>query len=241
MNPLVVAIVPARSGSKSVPDKNIREVGGFSLLNWAITVSKKSDLISDVYVSTDSQHYADIALAAGAKVPFLRPSCISGDSSKDYEFISHAVSWFHDNNLFPDFIAHVRPTSPLRFPSDLDQAIAAFVNTNSYTSSRSVHKMSESAYKCFELSDSGTLTTIFDNNFDLDKSNNARQSFPETYVANGCIDIISVKHLTSTGTLHGNNVLPFITNYVHEIDNESDFQFLDFLITSSPEYLDIFK
>ena len=87
----IVAIIPARSGSKGVPNKNIRLLGGHSVLNWSIKACKLSKLITRIIVSTDSLEYARIAHGLGAEVPFIRPADISGDNSSDYEFIDHAL------------------------------------------------------------------------------------------------------------------------------------------------------
>ena len=128
----IVALIPARSGSKGVPDKNIRSLGGHPVLEWSIVSCLRSNLIEKTIVSTDSIDYANIAIASGATVPFLRPSSISGDRSTDYEFIDHAISWLEDNDEIPEYIVHIRPTTPFRDPNLIDQAIGSFINQNSY-------------------------------------------------------------------------------------------------------------
>ena len=90
----VVALIPARSGSKGVIDKNIKLLNGKPLINHAIDAGKNSELINDVFISTDSQDYANLALDAGAKVPFLRPEEISRDDSTDLECFQHFISFF---------------------------------------------------------------------------------------------------------------------------------------------------
>ncbi len=231
---MIFAIIPARSGSKGVPDKNIKKLSGFSLMEWSIAACKKSSLINEIYVSTDSEKYKKHALAYGAKVPFLRPKEISNDFSTDYEFISHALNWFKENQKEPEIIALIRPTTPLRDPLVLDNAIKSFLESPNRTSLRSVHEMSESAYKTFEISKDSKLTCIFTRSIEIDKSNNARQTFPKTYIGNGYIDLFKTKFIQKNHSLYGNDVLPFITPITYEIDNKEDFNLIEYQLNSKP-------
>ena len=109
------AIIPARSGSKSIKDKNLALLGGYPLIAYSIALAKTTEGVDRVIVSTDSLEYAKIAEKYGAEVPFLRPKALSQDTSTDYDFMSHAVNWFDDNSkIVPDFWIHLRPTTPLR-------------------------------------------------------------------------------------------------------------------------------
>ena len=112
----VVALIPARSGSKGVPHKNVRKLGGRPLIEWSIQACLKSRLIDRVVVSTDSQEYADLAVGLGAEAPFLRPAEIAGDRSTDFDFVIHALDWFACHGGEPEFLVHVRPTTPYRVP-----------------------------------------------------------------------------------------------------------------------------
>ena len=87
----IIALIPARSGSKGVKDKNIKKLSGHTLLEWSVNVAKRSSLIDRVFVSTDSEEYAILAKSYGAEVPFLRPDSISGDTSSDYDFVVHDI------------------------------------------------------------------------------------------------------------------------------------------------------
>ena len=227
----IIAIIPARSGSKGVPDKNIRNLGGFPLIQWSIEACKKSKMISRIIVSTDSSEYGKICQDLGADVPFLRPAEISKDSSTDLEFVNHALDWLETNDNQPDFLVHIRPTTPLREPKIIDEAITKILDQPSFTSLRSIHEMSESAYKNFEVINDDTLVTVFDRNNDLDHSNLGRQSFPRTFVPNGYVDVLRTSFIRKANLLHGNKVMPFITNAVTEIDSEADFNFLKYQIS----------
>ena len=141
-----VALIPARSGSKGVLDKNIRPLGGWPLIAYSIRAGLLAENIDRVIVSTDSEHYADLAKKYGAEVPFLRPKSISEDASTDYEFVKHALDWFQmSGKELPKFIVHLRPTTPLRKPSVVADAVEALRRENEATALRSVHEMSESA------------------------------------------------------------------------------------------------
>ena len=147
----VVALIPARSGSKGVINKNMREIHGKTLLQWSISACKKSKFIDKTIVSTDSVYYQNHAIKNGAAAPFLRPENISQDYSTDLEFILHALDWLQSNEELPKYIVHIRPTTPFRDPKLIDQAIEKFLNFQKATSLRSIHEMPESAYKTFEV------------------------------------------------------------------------------------------
>jgi len=231
----IVALIPARSGSKGVPNKNIRNLGGHLVLEWSIAACLKSELIEKVIVSTDSQEYADLAKSFGAEVPFLRPDEISGDRSTDFEFIDHALSWLENNDELPEYIVHIRPTTPFRNSNLVDQAIACFMNHSRASSLRSVHAMSESAYKTFEIFNNERLKRVASESTQLDAANNARQVYPDTYIANGYVDVLSVKFIRKSGLIHGDFVTPFLTPVADEIDTEQDFDRLATLLEINPK------
>jgi N-acylneuraminate cytidylyltransferase len=231
----VVALIPARAGSKGVPHKNVKSLGGHPLIEWSIQACLKSNLIDRVIVSTDAQEYADLAIRLGAEVPFLRPQEISGDRSTDHDFVLHALNWFSLNGKEPDLLVHIRPTTPYRNPELIDEAIKVFSCEQKATALRSVHEMSESAYKTFEIATTGQLKRLGADSTELDAANNARQQFPVTYQANGYVDVLSPHFIRSHGLIHGDWVIPFITPSVVEVDTLEDFEHLEFLLNHNPE------
>jgi len=236
----IIALIPARSGSKGVSNKNIRPIGGFPLIAYSIAAALKSTLIDRVIVSTDSEEYAELSRSYGAETPFIRPADISGERATDIEFFRHAVTWFQDNEeLTPEYFVHLRPTTPFRDPNILDNAIKEFISSD-YSALRSCHKMSESSYKTFEI-ENNIFKRICNGESNIEGSNAARQVFPVTYEANGYIDIVRSEMIVNHNLIHGNRVKAFITNTSHEIDEISDVDFLEFLIKKYPEYQDIFK
>ena len=220
----IIAIIPARSGSKSVKDKNIRELGKKPLIAWSIESCFKSKHISKVYVSTDSIKYAKIAKQFGPVEILLRPKRISGDFSTDYQMIVHAIENIKFNY---DYIAHIRPTTPFRKKNDLNKAIKTFIKSK-YNSLRSVHEMSETSYKSLEINN-GSLKSLKNLKFTMDELNAPRQKFNKTYYPNGVIDIFKKNFIIRNKLLFGNKVKAFKTSYAHEIDNKDDFNYLEYL------------
>ena len=231
----VYAIIPARSGSKGVPNKNIMDLGGYPLIAYSIVVAKKCSTIDRVIVSTDSEEYARIALKYGAEVPFLRPSDISNDSSTDLEFFQHAVEYFRqEENHVPKYFAQLPPCSPLRHPSIINQAIKFFIDSQ-YSALRSVHVMSDTSYKTFEI-ENEKLKKLCSGSFDIESTILPRQSFPITYNPNGYIDIVRTS-MIDKNLIHSDNVYAFITDVAYAIDEFVDIDFLEFMIQKKPNLL----
>ena len=171
----------------------------------------------------------------------MRPPEFSRDDSGDIDFIKHALDWLKKNEGYePDYIVHLRPTTPFRNPDLVDKAVKHFIQSNQFTSLRSSHEMSESAYKTFEISSVGVYKRVGVESTELDGANNARQGFPKTYQANGYVDVLSVEFIRRTGLLHGNQVLPFITEVVTEVDSEDDFEYLEFQLSNDEQRYGIF-
>ena len=122
----IVALIPGRAGSKRVPDKNIRLLAGHPLIAYSICAALQSRVFSDVIVSTDSGHYAEIAAHYGAEVPFLRPAEFSGDVSPDIEWLSYTLTKLQEEGRQYDCFSILRPTSPFRLPETIQRAWKAF-------------------------------------------------------------------------------------------------------------------
>ena len=236
----VVSIIPARSGSKGLINKNLRKLVGNELLTWSIKASLKTHQVTRTIVSTDSEDYAEVSIKNGAEVPFIRPSEISRDTSTDLEMILHSLEFFQSEGKIPDLILHLRPTSPLRNPRKISESIEAAVsNKNNITALRSIQEMSETAYKSFEIGKNGKLISVFTHSEDLDNSNLNRQSFPKTYMANGYVDILFPEFILSSQKIHGDSVLPFLTENIIEVDNEFDLQQLESMEELTQTYFNL--
>ncbi len=218
----LTAIIPARGGSKGVPRKNIRELAGYPLIAYSIIACKKCSGIERIIVSTDDTEIAEIALRFGAEVPFLRPEKYAQDNSTDLDVIKHFYSREGTQDL-----ALIRPTTPLRDPEIMNNIINEYHNKrNNITGLRSAHELPESPYKYFKIED-GLFTGFFEDfNGIKDYSNLPRQAFPVAYHPNGYLDIIK-KETVMDDSDFGLKVLPAITKYVTEVDDEYHFNMLE--------------
>lgn len=230
----IIAIIPARSGSKGVVDKNIRLLGGHPLIAYSIAVAQRVASIGRIIVSTDSEKYAIIAQDYGAEVPFLRPKEISGDGAGDYDFIKHALDWLQDNDgCQPEYLVHLRPTTPLREACYIESAIETIKNNKEATALRSLHEMTESAYKTFEIED-GYMKSIYSGSFDIETANRPRQLFKKTYDPNGYVDIIKTGYVRANNKIHGDKVIAFITPRAFEVDSYDDFEYAEYILNKNP-------
>ena len=196
----IIAIIPARGGSKGVPKKNIRKLKGFPLIAYSIAVCLMAKNISEIIISTDSKEIASIAEKFGAKVPFLRPKSISRDSSRDIEFVKHAINFYkRKKNNTPKNWAIIRPTTPLRDPKKIDNAINKYFKIKDATSLVSVHEIAETPPKMFGMKGEYLHgLSPFDPREEYYTL--PRQAFPPSYFGNGYIDIVNTKNtLTEAG------------------------------------------
>ncbi len=225
-----VGLIPARGGSKGVPGKNIKPLAGYPLIAFSIAVSQLSRRISRTIVSTDSDEIADIARTFGAEVPFLRPEEYATDSSGDIEFVRHFLDWIREKEgTQPSLIAHIRPTTPLREPFLIDDAIETLDTHPDATALRSVHEIRESPYKLMKI-ENGFLSGFFAGDERSEYYNLPRQNLPSAYQPNGYIDIIASSTVLKTGMLHGPRILPFITPDAGELDRPEDFDYISYML-----------
>jgi N-acylneuraminate cytidylyltransferase len=225
----VVAIIPARCGSKSIKDKNLSNLYGYPLLAYSIAAAKLAKQIERVLLSTDSEHYAEIGQRYGAEVPFLRPAVLSGDTSTDRDFMLHAMQWVHENEgQIPEYWVHLRPTTPLRDPAHVGAAVQMLVNRPEATSLRSAHVAPESPFKWFRFNESGFFISLTSEDTCLDKYNLPRQSYPQAYIPDGYVDIVKSSFVVNSGQLHGSKVLGYESPYCTEVDSQDELDLLDF-------------
>lgn len=223
----ILAIIPARSGSKSLPHKNIKLLNGKPLLAHSIDYAKQSKYDMRIVVSTDSESYAKVSKEWGAEVPFLRPSIISQDDSTDLECMQHCLEQLKlIEDYAPDIIVHLRPTQPHRKVTDLDSALDVFIeNYEEYDSLRSVIPVEKTPYKMYTL-DGKELKPLFSElNGSKEPYNMGRQQLPQTYLHNGYIDIVKAE-VIKNGSMSGDRILSWIMDQKDsiDIDTKEDFQ-----------------
>ena len=220
----VVAIIPARSGSKTVAHKNIKLLAGHPLIAYSIASAQLSKSIGRIIVSTDSEHYAEIARKYGAEVPFIRPAELSSDKSGDREFLVHAMEWMEESEAIrPEYWVHLRPTTPLREPEIIDEAIELFLESQSSTSLRSAHPAPESPMKWFVKAGANFRGIV-----DTDVSNLPKEAFKQVYIPDGYVDILRMSVVMSKASIHGENMLGFVSPVSNEVDSIEEFQYIEY-------------
>ena len=229
----IIAIIPARSGSKSLTDKNIKLLSGHPLIAYSIAAAKLSRGIDRIIVSTNSEKYADIARHYGAEVPFIRPDRYSTDKSSDRDFLIHAMEWLKDNeDNVPEYWVHLRPTTPLRMPEIIDDAINVIIDDESSTSLRSGHKAPESPLKWFVKSDK-----YFKGLLDNEKYNLQKESFEQVYIPDGYVDIVKASYMLKNKKIHGDQMICFESPVCTEVDSTEEFDYIQYQINKNESLL----
>lgn len=223
-----VALIPARGGSKSVPKKNIRIFSGHPLIAYSIAVARLSRNIDRVIVSTDSEEIADIAQHYGAEIPFLRPAKFAQDDSPDIDFVKHTIQWLAENEgKIPEYIAHIRVTTPTRDYRTIDNAISKIQQDGNASSLRSGHICVHPPYKWFQFNEKKYVKPLMPG-MTCDEANLARQGFPQVLIPNGYIDVLKANYIIENDQMHGDRMIGFITEEIPDIDTEADLHKLAF-------------
>jgi YrbI family 3-deoxy-D-manno-octulosonate 8-phosphate phosphatase len=221
----ILALIPARGGSKGVPRKNIKPLGGHPLISYSIAAGLNSSLVNRVIVSTDDTEIADSARFYGADVPFLRPTEIAQDDTQDLPVFQHALDWLNENEGFqPDLVVQLRPTSPFRSLTMVDEAINLLQNNPKATSVRGVVPSKQNPYKMWSIGDDGIMQPLLGSDFS-EPFNMPRQELPPTYWQTGHIDVIRRDTILG-GSMSGDKVLPYLIDPVFSIDldNQLDWE-----------------
>lgn len=216
----VIAIVPARSGSKGIPGKNTRLLAQHPLLAWSIAAGRQSRLVERVLVSTDDMAIAKIARSYGAETPFIRPAAIARDETPDLPVFEHALEWLERHEGYrPDILVQLRPTSPLRPPDLVDLAVGLLASDDAADSVRAVTNPSQNPYKMWTVSD-GALKPLLQSEIP-EPYNAPRQSLPETLWQTGHIDVFRARTILEKRSLTGDRILPIHVDprYAMDIDD----------------------
>lgn len=218
----VLAIIPARSGSKSVLNKNIRMLNGKPMMAYSIQHAKNSKSINRIIVSTDSKEYKSIAEQYGAEVPFIRPKYISGDKSLDIEVFQHALSYLEaKEGYIPDIVVQLRPTYPIREVSDIDKMVDMLIKDKKADSVRCVAPAKEIAYKMWRKDANNYLQPILSDIYEA--YNMPRQSLPCIFYQNACIDVIRAETIKKKNSMSGDIILGYEMSHNFDIDTEQEF------------------
>ncbi len=229
-----VALIPARSGSKRVADKNIRPFMNHPLIAYTIASALQSGIFSAVVVSTDSEHYAAIARKYGAETPFLRPLELAGDLSPDIDWIEHALMQLRKGGREFDCFSILRPTSPFRQPETIRRAWQQFTLEEGVDSLRAVEKCREHPGKMWVVSGRRMLPLLPFGSTQAPWHSTPYQALPEIYVQNASLEIAWTRVVFNGGTIAGNVVVPFFTEGYEGLDvnRPGDWQLAEELIRS---------
>ncbi|MGE3549978.1 MAG: 2-C-methyl-D-erythritol 4-phosphate cytidylyltransferase [Geobacter sp.] len=218
----VLAIIPARGGSKGVPRKNIRELAGKPLIAWSIEAAKKSQYIDRIVISTDDQEIAEVATQWGGEVPFFRPAELAQDNTPGIAPVLHML-----DNLKPsyDLVVLLQPTSPLRTVEDIDGVIA-LLDSNNAKSCVSVVTPNKSPYWMYTIEKDGNVHPVLEGDY------SRRQDLPSVYALNGAVYAADVAWLHDKKTFLDKQTLAYIMTKERsiDIDYELDFKFVELVM-----------
>jgi len=210
----VLAVIPARGGSKGLPQKNVLPVNGRPLLAWTVDAAHAAQSIDRVVLSSDDEHIIETALGLGCEAPFRRPAALATDEASSIDVVLHAL----DQVPGHDVVVLLQPTSPLRTAEDIDAACRIFEATGA-PSCVSVSPVEQSPYWMYQVDDRGRLRALIDTPF----RTNQRQGLPPVYIPNGAVYVADVQRLRESRSL----LVEGTAAYVMPIDRSLDIDTAD--------------
>jgi CMP-N,N'-diacetyllegionaminic acid synthase len=216
-----IALVPARSGSKRLPHKNIQPLNGHPLIAYSICAARASGVFAAVAVMTDSAEYADIAAHYGATTPFLREADISADTSPDIEWVRAAIEHLDQSGVMFDCFSILRPTSPFRKPETIRRAWDKFVATPGIDSLRAVEKVTQHPGKMWVVRDDRLFPLMPLTPAEAPWHSQQYAALPTVYVQNASLEIAWSRVVRESGTIAGSKLIPFFTERDEGIDINS--------------------
>ena len=233
----VLAIIPARGGSKSIPHKNIRPFAGHPLIAYSIAAGLAAETVMRVVVSTDDEEIAAVARRYGAETPFLRPAEFSQDNTPDLPVFQHALHWLAENESYrPDIVVQLRPTSPFRRVGHIDEAVRLLANHLEADSIRTVCLPFQNPFKMWRIGPDGFMRPLIpDVQMDtqtgedahagaplrLEPYNMPRQALPDVYWQTGYVDAARVDTILTEDSMTGERILPLVIDPSEWIDIDS--------------------
>lgn len=230
----ILAIIPARGGSKGIPRKNIRSFSGFPLISWSIAAAKHSKLVTRVIVSTDDEEIAAVAREWGAETPFLRPAEFAQDRTTDLPVFEHALRWLAENeNYHPDVVVQLRPTSPIRPQNCVDDAVRILLEHSDAQSVRGIVPAGQNPHKMWRLpsGEQGPMKNLLDVEGIDEPYNAPRQILPNVFWQTGHIDAIRPEAIQH-GSMSGKVMYPLMIDpkFTVDLDNLNDWMRAEWLV-----------
>ena len=224
----ILALIPARGGSKSIPRKNIHPIAGKPLIAYSIQQALESAHITRVIVSTDDEEIADVSRKWGDETPFMRPAEFSQDRSLDIEVFDHALRWLKKNEAYqPELVVHLRPTGPVRRVASIERAIETMLAHPEADALRSVQIAKQNPYKMWFI-ENGLLKPILQLEGTKEPYNMPRQKLPKTYWQNGTLDITRPRTILEKKSMMGEKIIAFETNEpAYDLDYAEDIPIIE--------------
>jgi len=215
----IISIIPARGGSKGIPKKNIRPLGGKPLIVRAIEASLKSKLVQRTIVSTDSEEIAEISRKYGAEV-IMRPAELAQDETPDLPVFQHVINTLEKKEDYqPDIIVHLRCTSPFRTAQDIDNAVQKMIDTNA-DGVRTVNRVTETPYWMDVIEGEDILKPFIPEG----RKYTRRQDLPRIYRTNGLVDVVKRDIIMNKNNMYAeNNQRAIITEKERSIEIDTEF------------------
>lgn len=231
----VLALIPARGGSKALPRKNVLPLAGRPLIAHSIEHALAAETVTRTIVSTDDNEIAEVSRTAGAEVPFMRPAELAQDDSPDLDAFRHALMWLEENERYrPELVVHLRPTHPIRRPERIDEAVRAIAADPSADSLRSVSWPEQTPYKMWRVA-GGYLEPILEVEGVPDAHSRPRQLLPEIWWQNGYVDVIRPRTILELDSMTGRRILPFVVDEpIVDIDYEDALMRAEALLAGAP-------
>ncbi len=224
-------LIPARSKSKSIINKNIKLINNKPLISYSLLAAKKNKHFKKIIFSSDSIKYSNIAKKYCNFYFHKRNNKTSNDKATELQVLQDFIKTYSKkNSLLPKFIVSFRPTSPVRYQKTISKAVMLFKNKSKiYSGLRSINLMSESSFKTYRIVQK-KLSALKKKDFNVEKYNLPRQNYPKTYEANGIIDIYKTRNILNGSGL-GNKVFPYITKDINsDIDDLDDWKYVEYFI-----------
>jgi N-acylneuraminate cytidylyltransferase len=218
----VLALIPARGGSKSIPRKNIRPFAGHPLIAYSIAAARAAETVTRVIVSTDDEEIAAVARRYGAETPFLRPPEFSQDNTPDLPVFQHALRWLEEHEAYrPVILVQLRPTSPFRRVAHVDAAVYRLIERPEADSVRTVCVPFQNPFKMWRIDPDGYMQPLIQFQGAGEPYNMPRQALPEVYWQTGYVDAVWSDTILTKNSMTGDMILPLVIDPSEWIDIDS--------------------
>jgi CMP-N-acetylneuraminic acid synthetase len=232
----VIALIPARGGSKSIPRKNILDFAGFPLIAYSIAAGLAAESVNRVIVSTDDPEITEISRKFGAETPFLRPGEYAKDNTPDLPVFRHALEWLEEEEGYQtDIVVQLRPTSPFRHVDHINNAVQKLLENPQADSARTVCIPFQNPFKMWRIDVKGYLKPIgTELGIPDEPYNQPRQLLPEVFWQTGYVDAAWANTIMNKNSMTGDRILPIIIDPSEwvDIDSLDDWRRAEMLITS---------